>query len=404
VACPGAGARLRGTRLMLRRAAFVAALILLASMTIQPSPAADAYTIDVIVNETGANAFVGRNEMEAIKLYERLANSQGGINGRPVHFEFYDDQTDPRLSVQLANQLIAKHPVAILGSGNAATCAAIAPLMENGPVDYCFTPGYAPKSGGYVFAASASLHLIVPANFIFARGKTWLRVGIFSTSIASGQAADVDTRYAMTLPENRDVKIVDWETFNPADVTAVAEAARLKAAKPQVILTPASGAAFATLLRSMNDVGLHVPIVASAANMQPAQLKQYVSFLPGDLYFNGMVYYARDTIRPGPLLTAVDQFYSAYKAAGVEPTPDSGQGWDPALIVVSALRHLGTDTTPAKLHDYLMSLHGFAGVNGIYDFRTGDQHGLGLQSIIFVKYDVATGGFVNATKPGGAPL
>lgn len=368
------------------------------------APAAEPYTIDVIVNGTGANAWVGQTETEALKVFEKYANAHGGVNGRPLHFEFYDDHSEPRVAVQLANQLVAKKPLVILGSGQTQTCAAIAPLMENGPVNYCFTPGYTPKKGGYVFSASASLQQILPTQLRFARGRGWKRIANVSVTTASGQASDTFMRYAMSLPENRDVTIAAWETFNPADISVSALVARVKATDAQVVITPASGAAFGTLLRGLSDAGVHLPILTSAANEQPDQLKEYAAVLPPEVFFNGMLYYARDTIRPGPLRSAIDDFYAGFKAAGVKPTPDSGQAWDPALIVLSGLRKLGTSTTPEKLRDYILSLHGFAGSSGYYDFRIGDQHGLDESAVIFVKWDAKMGDFVNASRRGGQPL
>ncbi|HXP92930.1 MAG TPA: ABC transporter substrate-binding protein [Candidatus Binatia bacterium] len=390
---------------MNRTLAQAATLIALFALSVGPaSPAPEPYVIDVLINGTGANAWVGQTESEALRVYEKFANSQGGINGQPVHFELHDDQTEPRVAVQLANQLLAKHPLVILGSGQTQTCAAIAPLMEKGPVNYCFTPGYSPKPGGYVFSASASLHRIMPAVLRFSRGKRWYHMAMITTTTASGQASDLESKYALSLPENRDVKIVAWESFNPSDVTVTAQVARIKAAEPQVVFTPASGAAFATLLRALNDAGLHIPIITSAANEQPDQLKQVQSILPRELYLNGMLYYAADTIKRGALKTAIDQFYGAFKAAGVKPTPDSGQAWDPALIVVSALRKLGTSTTAEKLRDYILNLHDFPGSSGMYDFRLGDQHGLDDSAVIFVRWDSKTEDFVNASRFGGAAL
>jgi branched-chain amino acid transport system substrate-binding protein len=368
------------------------------------SAAPNPYTIDVIINETGANAFTGQTEMQAIQLYEKLANSQGGINGTPVHFQFYDDETDPKIAIQLANQVLANHPAVILGSGQTATCAAIAPLMENGPVDYCFTSGYTPKSRGYVFSANAGLHYIVPANFQFALGKGWTRVGWVTTTVASGQAADEEQKYAMSLPQYRSMKIVSFESFNPTDLSVNAQVTRLKEANPQVVMTPASGPGFALLMRTMHDAGLNVPVIASSANLHPEQLKPLAAILPAQLYFNGLIYYARDTLKPGPLRSAMDTFFAAYKASGETLTPDSGQGWDPPLIIVSALRKLGTNATAQQLRDYILNLHDFAGVNGMYDFRGGDPHGLDQNAIIFVQWNATTNDFKNVTKPGGAPL
>lgn len=383
------------------------AAITLAALTLSAAtPAPDPYVINVILNGSGANGYAGQTETEALKVFEQYENKRGGLNGRPIHFQIYDDQSEPRVAVQLTNQVLAQNPkpIVVLGSGQVATCAAMAPLFENGPVDYCFTPGFQPKPNSYVFAANASLDKILPAQVRFARGHGWNRIANVSVTTATGQAADFYLRYALSLPENRDMRLVFNESFNPADISVSALVTRLKATDAQVIITPASGPAFGTVLRALNDAGVHLPVLTSAANEQPDLMKQFAGFMPADTYFNGMLYYARDAIAKGPLRTEIDNFYSAFKAAGAKPTPDSGQAWDPALIVLTGLRKLGPNATAAQLREYIMGLHGFAGSSGFYDFRGNDPHGLASDAVIFVRWDPKIGDFVNASRRGGAPL
>lgn len=364
------------------------------------------YVINVILNGSGANGYAGQTETDALHAFEKYENQRGGLWGRPIHFQIYDDQTDPRVAVQLTTQILAQNPkpIVVLGSGQVATCAAMAPLFDNGPVDYCFTPGFSPKPNSYVFSASASLDKILPAQVRFARGHDWKRIANVSVTTATGQAADFYLRYAMSLPENRSMSLVFSEAFNPSDISVSALVQRVKAANPQVIITPASGPAFGTLLRALNDAGMHIPVLTSAANEQPELMHQFAAFLPKETYFNGMLYYARDTIGKGPLRDQIDAFYAAFKAIGARPTPDSGQAWDPALIVLSGLRKLGPNATAAQLRDYIATLHGFAGSSGFYDFRSNDGHGLGSDAVIFVRWDPKKNDFVNASRRGGAPL
>jgi branched-chain amino acid transport system substrate-binding protein len=384
----------------------LAALTVLALSSSIASAAPEPYVISVVLTASGANAYAGQTETQALKVFEQYENKHGGLNGRPIHFEIFDDQTEPRVAVQLTNQILARNPkpIVVLGSGQVATCAAMAPLFENGPVNYCFTPGFSPKPKSYVFSASASLQKILPAQVRFARGRNWKRIANISVTTATGQAADFYLKYAMSLPENRDMRLVFSESFNPSDISVSALIARVKAADPQVIITPASGAAFGNILRALYDAGVRAPVLTSAANEQPDQLKQYGAFLPTEMYFNGMLYYAKDAIGKGPLRTEIDRFYQAFKEAGVSPTPDSGQAWDPALIVLTALRKLGPSATAEQLRDYIANLHGFAGSSGFYDFRSNDQHGLDSDAVIFVRWDPKKGDFVNASRRGGAPL
>src|ERR1700691_1505356 len=93
--------------------------------------AAEPYDVSVILPLTGNASFVGKSEQQSLQLAEKIVNANGAIQGRLLHFSFQDDET----SAQLAGQVIAKQPTVMFGSALVALCAAIAPLMQNGPVD-----------------------------------------------------------------------------------------------------------------------------------------------------------------------------------------------------------------------------------------------------------------------------
>ncbi len=97
--------------------------------------------INVILPLTGGGAFLGKAEQQALTQFEKAVNSSGGIHGQPVKFVFHDDQRSPQVAVQLANQVKATNPPVILGSALVALCNAMAPLMKEGPLLYCFSPG-----------------------------------------------------------------------------------------------------------------------------------------------------------------------------------------------------------------------------------------------------------------------
>src|ERR1700726_4538391 len=65
-----------------------------------------AYDINVILPLTGGASFLGKEEQKALQLAEPLINKAGGIQGQPVHFIFYDDQSNPQTGVQLAKKAI----------------------------------------------------------------------------------------------------------------------------------------------------------------------------------------------------------------------------------------------------------------------------------------------------------
>jgi len=78
--------------------------------------------------------------------------------------------------------------------------------------------------------------------------------------------------------------------------------------------------------------------------------------------------------------------------------------WDAARLTVDALRALPAGASPQQLRDYIGTLHGYAGVNGLYDFRSGDQHGLTDSAVVVARWDKQRKEMVAASQAGGAPL
>jgi hypothetical protein len=71
------------------------------------------------------------------------------------------------------------------------------------------------------------------------------------------------------------------------------------------------------------------------------------------------------------------------------------------LIVLDAFRHAGDNASAQQIRDYINHLHGFAGINGIYDFRAGDQHGIGENGVVMVRYNPANDTFNAVSKRSG---
>jgi branched-chain amino acid transport system substrate-binding protein len=97
-------------------------------------------------------------------------------------------------------------------------------------------------------------------------------------------------------------------------------------------------------------------------------------------------------------------FVAAMKAAGIKPDMQSGMPWDPALILVDAMRHVGADAPADKIRDYMANLHGFQGITGPYDFRDGTNRGLNDKGVVVMRWDAGKSTWVPVSRPGGVPL
>src|ERR1700735_3871485 len=132
--------------------ALILALRAAASLCPAPARGEDPFTINAVFSMTGYAAFIGQGSAVALRVVEDDVNRSGGIQGRPVHFEIADDQSNPATALALADQIIAKGAPVVLGPILAANCEAVFPqVAQNGPVVYCVSPSVYPKDGSYAF-------------------------------------------------------------------------------------------------------------------------------------------------------------------------------------------------------------------------------------------------------------
>ena len=367
---------------------------------------AKAYDINVILPLTGGGAFLGKEEQTALQLAEAAINKAGGVHGQNVHFVVYDDQTNPQTAVQLANQVIASKPAVLLGSTLVAICNAMAALMQNGPVMYCFSPGIHPAAGSYVFTSSVSTLDLVSAQIRYFRLKGWTRIAIMTSADATGQDAERGLDEVLARPENKDVTVVDRAHFNITDVSVAAQIEHIKEAKPQALIAWSTGSPIATVFKGIVQAGLDIPVATTNGNMTYAQMKDYAAFLPKQLYIASPEWVPQQgIIKLDPAVEeAQKQFFDAFEAVNIKPDLGATLAWDPAMIVVDALRHLDPDPSATQVRDYIARLKGFAGINGLYDFPNIPQRGLDIDDVVVTLWSPAHQTWEVVSEPTGTPL
>ena len=369
--------------------------------------AEDSVQFDVVVPLTGGGAFLGETQKQNIEQTEKVINREGGLHGKPVHFVYHDDQTSPQIGVQLTTEILANHPPVVFGSTISGICNAMTPLMQKGPVHYCFSPSVRPVEGGYEFTSQIASRDQQRALLRYFRAKGWTRIALITTTDASGQDADKSFNDLVKLPDYGDIKLVEDTYFNASDVSITAQVARIQAAKPQAIISWATAAAGATVFRALVQAGLDLPVAASGSNMTYGQMTEYAGFLPKQLYFGVSAWAAHGNPAidlPPQVLEEQNKFFAVMKEAGLHPDASSDIGWDTERIVVAALNKLPPGADAAQLHDYLVHLQGYHGIDGIYDFVKVPQRGLDVSNAIVVRWDAGAKDWMPVSKLTGVPL
>jgi branched-chain amino acid transport system substrate-binding protein len=363
------------------------------------------FDLDIIISLTGPGGFGGQANQKSLAVFEALVNSQGGIRGRPLRLVFHDDQTSPQMAVQLMNGIMARHPAVVIGPAFAALCNAVAAMVPNGPVDYCLSPSIYPAKGSYVFSNGPSQADLINALIRYYRDRGIKRIAAVTTTDATGQDADKAIAAQFALPESKaaGLVLVSHEHYNPADIDVSAQVARMKASSPGAVVCWTSGTPLGTFLRSWQQSGLDIPVGTSPSNMTRAQMKQYKSILPHQLYFTGAPY----PVGIGANLAVralVDEYLNAMKRANIATDYQTGLAWDPLGIVVDALRHVGPTATATQIRDYINSLRGFAALDGVFDFGEVPQRGIDQSNLIVMQWDAQRDTWIAATRVGGGVL
>ena len=386
------------------RSAALAVALLLACPTIggTPASAADPVEVAVVISQTGQGAFLGGQLKLSMDLAQEYVNKTGGIHGRPLKLVFYDDQTNPQVDVQLFTQLAQKRASVVLGPSMTAPCLAAAPIVvSGGPVELCSSPALHPAHGSYVFSLSPSIIDDMAVYMRYFRLHNWNRVGLITSADATGQDVERAVAAVLGLPENHNLKLVESDRFALGDINVAAQMARLKAANCDAIVAWTTGAPWGTVLHGINDAGITVPIAGSPGDMVNGQMDQLASLLPPHLIFAGVNGMVRNALRPGPVRDAQQAYYTSLD--GVHARVDFGNliPWDATMIVVDALRHLGPDATADQVRAYILGLHGWPGVEGVYDFGDREQRGVGQNALFIAGWDAGKKEWVALSRPGG---
>jgi branched-chain amino acid transport system substrate-binding protein len=111
----------------------------------------------------------------------------------------------------------------------------------------------------------------------------------------------------------------------------------------------------------------------------------------------------QDPNAPPAIKAAQTRYFDAFKTINVRPNLIHTLAWDPAMLILDALRKLGPDASSEQINDYIQHLNGWAGINGFYNFTNGSQRGLGIDDVVIDRWDPAKTDFVAVSKAGGMP-
>jgi urea transport system substrate-binding protein len=223
------------------------------------SMAADPIRIGVPVGLSGANSVVAPSVVQSSQLAVDEINAKGGILGRKVELEVADDGSGAAGAQKAFDSLIFQKKVNVLISmeTSAARNAGL-PIVSRGKVPYIYTSFYEGRSCNPYLYVNAWVpdQQVAPIvdYFMKQKAKTFFLVG---SDYAFGRGMlDFTKKYI----QSKGGKVVG-EEYLPMDGTDwTAVISKLKAAKPDALITStAGGAPNVTLTKQLRAAGVTIP-------------------------------------------------------------------------------------------------------------------------------------------------
>jgi len=348
--------------------------------------------IGTVVGTTGAYGATGQSIVDGAKVAVNYLNAHGGLLGRQVKLEWYNDNASATLSSQEFQRLVSAGAVAITGSSDTGPATAaeadryhipdVGIVDDGGPTIYPNGVGTAPLPWVYEYspdnyaigAKFAQYALAKCKGFALLHDSTTYGEGASQAIAAAYKKAGKSLAVDDTITEN-------WSTG--ATVGLTSEINKIKASGANCVdvwLTPQDDAAFDQQMQSLGD---HFTIFG---NDESYATPTYVQ-LAGKLA-NGTIS-AMLTVELHPT-AAYKSFAKLYDAAWKQqPGIYAGATWDAIMMVAKAIT-TSHSTSATAIQKALNHMSNFPGTTGTLGFTVQNHQTIGVSQLTLVRYNAST--------------
>lgn len=338
------------------------------------APAGAPIKVGAVIALTGPGAGLGIPERNGLLLAERVINEKGGIKGRPIKLIIEDDSSKPDIAKSKAERLIhEENVVALIGPSLTASTGAVGAVTNAMPLAHIVFTGLGPQ----IESTYKNMFHVLPPHTLNAKALLEYatkainakRIGVLHDSgygsVVMGALKSVAGDYQ--------VEFVSIEKFEVGASDVTAQAAKVKAANPDVVLVIATSP---IPFRNAKQVAIKAPILAAIGSATYE-------------YVKGMGEYA-DDITFAEFLVSEDplpnqkEFSELYrKTYNASPKAFDAAGWDALHILAKALAAAGADAKTEALAAAIRAP--YQGVMAKFDFSAPDMTGIALSSYVYSK-------------------
>ena len=301
--------------------------------------------IALVDAQSGQLSSLGAWELKGAKLAVEEWNKAGGVNGRKVQLDVFDDQGDPTVGTNLARKIDSEGYIAMLGTAESSVTIAMAPTLQQAEIPN-ITSGQSP---GLVAVKSEFLFLNGPTSTTYDETLAKYIVetkGIKSIAMITNNGAygkGEHDAFSKALSSRGVTPVADQVvTMDQKDFSAALSTIRQKS--PQVIFIGAEEVESGLIVKQARSLGITVPFAGAAPQGTPVFVDTAgASNVEGTMVSSP--YLSND------VSDASRKFAEAYKAAyGEDAELHGAKAYDGAQILLTALKNSNV-ATGKKLAD-----------------------------------------------------
>ena len=344
------------------RSKFLVLAVLAASFAVvlggcNSKQASNTIRIGVITSLTGSNAAFGQAHKAGYTIAANEINAKGGLLGKKIELDFYDDQSKPDQAVQGVSKLVDQdHVPVILGAYSSESTRAIIPVITQKQVPVIVPTAVADNimetGSQYVFRICAGSGSFASATLDFLKNNgDPKKISVIYENTNFGQS---NLKSMQSVAQKAGVELVSTDAYQASSPDYKALLQSVKAKNPDAIYFASYLLDASTLMRQAEQVNINPKYYTSAGTGFAA-----AEFPTAD---KGAGKYAEYTFSVSQWLPSArwkgsKEFDDAYfKMTGLHPAYHGMEAYAALIVAGEAITKAGK-AEPAAVHDALRSLN-----------------------------------------------
>jgi branched-chain amino acid transport system substrate-binding protein len=331
---------------------------------------------------TGPLSFVGVDNRQGVDVAVNEINAAGGINGRRVRVQVFDDGSSPSQAVSHMNRIADdKKYLGVVGSGFSSSGLAVAPIIEREKLPYismASSVAQVTPAKPYYYMTTATSRLFAYSMAFQLRKLGIRRIAVIADNGGFGREG---VRNVDELSRRFGFQIVERIIFPLTSTTFQAELTRVKNSNAQALWLWNATTLAVTITKEAKQLGLRQRLVLTGGNasvqyLQPACPQNANALI--NSYLGPVAKYLPRRNPSRPIALRVD------RGLGKQGSTFNYDGYTAVRMFRTAM--LSGGFSRDGINNALETkMRGFVGPGGRYYYSAQNHSGLGLKSMVVSK-------------------